>query len=126
VQGGSELSLRLGQPRMLTMIVVPGGAIHLTSGISPRKDVALLRSWITDPLSRIAPSFRVGPVLVDPETIRLPRVSTFDPEQVFTRRTTPEAWRDDPIVAASQQALLPDAPAEAQEGYLRVRIDQEE
>jgi hypothetical protein len=126
VQGSSELSLRLGQPRMLTMIVVPGGAIHLTSGISPRKDVALLRSWITDPLSRIAPSFRVGPVLVDPETIRLPRVSTFDPEQVFTRRTTPEAWRDDPIVAASQQALLPDAPAEAQEGYLRVRIDQEE
>ncbi|HYT84173.1 MAG TPA: hypothetical protein VEK86_12000 [Gemmatimonadales bacterium] len=126
VQGRPELLLRAGQRRTLTLLVVPGGAVHLTSGISPRKDVALLRSWTAEPLGRIAPSFRVGPVLVDPETIRMPRVSTFDPEQVFTRRTGPESWRDDPIVAASQQALLPDTPAEAQEGYLRVRIEQED
>ena len=124
--GASELALRPGQRRRLTLLVVPGGAIHLTSGISPRKEIALLRSWISEPLARIAPSFRVGPVLVDPETIRMPRVSTYDPEQVFTRRTGPETWRDDPIVAASQQALLPEAPAEAQEGYLRVRIAADE
>jgi hypothetical protein len=105
---------------------VPGGKVHHTAGVTPRKDIALLRSWITEPLGRIAPSFRVGPVLVDPETIRMPRVSSYDPEQVFTRRTGPETWRDDPIVAASQQALLPDVPAEAQEGYLRVRLDPEE
>ena len=110
----------------MTLLVVPGGAIHLTSGINPRKDISLLRSWISGPLGRIAPSFRVGPVLVDPETIRMPRVSSFDPEQVFTRRTGPETWRDDPIVAASQQALLPEAPAEAQEGYLRVRLIDDE
>ena len=102
--------------------MVPGGAIHLTSGINPRKEIALVRSWISGPLGRIAPSFRVGPVLVDPQTIRMPRVSSYDPEQVFTRRTGPETWRDDPIVAATQQALLPEAPAEAQEGYLRVRL----
>jgi hypothetical protein len=126
VHGSSELRLRLGQRRTLTLLVVPGGAVHLTSGISPRKDIALVRSWISDALGRIAPSVRIGPVLVDPETIRLPRVSTFDPEQVFTRRTTPEAWREDPIVAAGEQALLPDTPTEAQEGYLRVRIEQEE
>jgi hypothetical protein len=126
VQGPSELTVRPGQRRRLTLLLVPGGKVHVTSGISPRKDVALLRSWITEALGRIAPSFRVGPVLVDPETIRLPRVSSFDPEQVFTRRTGPETWRDDPIVAASQQALLPDAPAEAQEGYIRVRLEPEE
>jgi hypothetical protein len=126
VQGAAELTVRPGQRRRLTLLVVPGGKVHLTSGVTPRKDIALLRSWITEPLGRIAPSFRVGPVLVDPETIRMPRVSSFDPDQVFTRRTGPETWRDDPIVAASQQALLPDAPAEAQEGYLRVRLDPEE
>ena len=126
VQGVSDLTLRLGQRRTFTMLVVPGSSINLTSGIAPRKAIDLLRSWISEPLSRIAPSFRVGPVLVDPETIRLPRVSTYDPEQVFTRRTGPETWRDDPIVAASQQALLPDTPAEAQEGYVRVRIDHDD
>ena len=77
--GASELALRPGQRRRLTLLVVPGGAIHLTSGISPRKEIALLRSWISEPLARIAPSFRVGPVLVDPETIRMPRVSTLRP-----------------------------------------------
>jgi hypothetical protein len=124
--GPAELALRPGQRRSLTLLVVPGGAVHLTSGINPRKDVALVRSWITAALGRIAPSFRVGPVLVDPETIRMPRVSSYDPEQVFTRRTGPETWRDDPIVAATQQALLPERPAQAQEGYLRVRIAAEE
>ena len=122
LRGEAGLSLRPGQRRRLTLLVVPGGAIHLTSGINPRKEIALVRSWISGPLGRIAPSFRVGPVLVDPDTIRMPRVSSYDPEQVFTRRTGPETWRDDPIVAATQQALLPEAPAEAQEGYLRVRL----
>ncbi len=124
--GAPQLLLRPGRPRRLTLLMVPGGSVSVTSGINPRKEVALLRSWIADALARIAPSFRVGPVLVDPESIRLPRISTFDPEQVFTRRTGPESWREDPILAASQQALLPDSPAQAQEGYIRLRIDRKE
>ena len=124
--GSPELLLRPGRARSLTLLLVPGGAVHVTSGINPRKQVALVRSWIADALARIAPSFRVGPVLVDPGTVRLPRVGGFDPQQVFTRRTDPQTWRDDPIAAASGQALLPDAPAEAHEGYLRVRLEPEE
>jgi hypothetical protein len=54
----------------------------------------------------------------------MPRVSALPKEQVWTRRTTPTDWRDDPIVAATQQALLPDAPAGAQEGYVRVKLDE--
>ena len=43
------------------------------------------------------------------------------PEVVtFTRRTGPLTWRDDPIVAATQAALLPRMPHEAQEGWIRV------
>lgn len=123
VLGDPELEIRPGHPVNLTLLVVPGGKIHLTSGISPRKEVGLLRDWIADALARISPSFRFGPVLVDPMTIRMPRVAALPKEQVWTRRTSPGDWRDDPIVAASQQALLPEAPAQAQEGYIRVRID---
>ena len=124
--GAPEFTVRPGQRRRLTLLMSPGGKVHLTSGINPRKHVALARSWIDEPLTRLVPSFRLGPVLVDPATVRLPKVAALAKEQVFTRRTGPETWRDDPIVAATQQALLPDTRAMAQEGYIRVRLDEEE
>jgi hypothetical protein len=68
----------------------------------------------------MVPSVRVGPVLVDPAEIRLPKVASLGKDQLFTRRTGPLTWRDDPILAASQAALLPRLPHEAQEGYVRV------
>ena len=38
----------------------------------------------------------------------------------MTRRDTPLTWKDDPILAATQTALLPDLPHEVQEGYIRI------
>src|SRR5262245_51545761 len=37
----------------------------------------------------IAPSARVGPVLIDAGEVRLPKISAFPSEQVWTRRDTP-------------------------------------
>jgi hypothetical protein len=59
-------------------------------------------------------------VLVDPEKIRLPKVSSFPKDQIWTRRTTPSTWKDDPILAATQEALFPEMPSDIQEGYIRV------
>jgi hypothetical protein len=70
---------------------------------------------------RLSPSFRVGPVLVDPTTVRLPMVTGLGDKQAFTRRDTPLSWRDDPIVAATQTAYLPEQPSTLQEGWIRVQ-----
>jgi hypothetical protein len=59
-------------------------------------------------------------VLVDPSEIRLPLIRLLGDKQTFTRRTGPLTWRDDPIVAATQTALLPRMPHEVQEGWVRV------
>ena len=56
----------------LTLLVVPQGFVNATSGVLPRKEVGMRRQWIADALARIAPSFRFGPVLVDPLRIRMP------------------------------------------------------
>jgi len=109
-------------PRKLTLLMVPGGQVHLTSGVLPRKRLALQGDWISA-LTKIMPSVRVGPVLVDPEEIRLPKVNLLGDKQQFTRRTGPVTWRDDPIVAASQSALLPRMPHEIQEGWIRIKED---
>jgi hypothetical protein len=101
----------------------PSGREHLTSGILPRKYLQLARDWVAPGLAVIAPSVRVGPVLVDPDKIRLPKVSSFPKDQLWTRRDTPNSWKDDPILSATQEALFPTMPANAQEGYIRIDLN---
>lgn len=115
----TPLSLRPGQVLTLTVLMAPGGAAHATSGIVPRVRRALARDWIADSLKKLSPTFRIGPVLCDPATVRLPKATGLPTQQVFTRRTDPSTWEDDPIAAVTQAALLPDAPAVTREGWLR-------
>jgi hypothetical protein len=98
----------------------PGGSVNLTSGILPRTAHALARDWVQPGLAKLAPSLRTGPLLIDPDKVRLPKVASFPAEQLFTRRDTPSSWRDDPILAATQAALLADTPPEVQEGWVRI------
>jgi hypothetical protein len=119
--GDATITIRPGQTRTLTLLMVPGHGVHATSGVVPRKRLELSRSWIAEPLKRIVPSFRVGPVLVDPAAIRMPPISAIGPAQAWTRRDTPASWRDDPIAAAADVARLSTTPAHAQEGWVQVR-----
>jgi hypothetical protein len=112
--------IRSGQTVRLTLLMHPGGKVHVSSGISPRTSVALSRDWVQPGLSVIAPSVRCGPLLIDADKVRLPKVSSFPADQLFTRRDTPGSWRDDPILAATQSAYLPDQPSTAQEGWIRI------
>lgn len=120
------LYIRPGQSFRLTLLMLPAGKVHLTSGILPRKSLALNDAWITPGLKRVIPSVRVGPVLLDPEEVRLPKVSLLGERQQFTRRTGPITWRDDPIMSASQSALLPRMPHEFQEGWIRMIEEEDE
>lgn len=118
-----KVDVHIGHPVRLTLVLDPGTRVHATSGIVPRKAIGLPRGFVEGALARIAPSFRFGPLLVDPAVIRMPKPSVLPEEQVWTRRDTPTTWRDDPIEAATQFAYLPDTSHEAQEGYIRVRLD---
>lgn len=120
------LDLRPSIEVKLTLLMQPGLGVHATSGLLPRKKLELNRAWITEPLARIVPSFRFGPVLVDPTTVRLPRVSALPTGQGWASRDTPTSWRDDPIVAATSTARLPDRPAIAREGWVHARSADEE
>jgi hypothetical protein len=120
VVADDTLRVHYGQRLDLTLVMHPGGQVNLTSGVLPRKALALARDWVAPGLARLSPSLRTGPVLLDTDQVRLPKPSAFGTEQVFTRRVTPGTWQDDPILAATQTALLPDQPAHVQDGYIRV------
>jgi hypothetical protein len=114
------LRIRPGQTIRLTLLMHPGGKVHLSSGILPRTDRALARDWVNPGLSVLAPSLRSGPLLIDADKVRLPKVASFPAEQLFTHRDTPTSWKDDPILAATQSALLPDTQPQVQEGWIRI------
>jgi hypothetical protein len=124
VIAADEVAIRPNQTVSLTLLMLPAGNVHLTSGVLPRKALQLARDWVAPGLGVMAPSARIGPVLVDPALVRLPKISAFPKNQIFTRRDTPQSWKDDPILAATQAALLPDLPHEVQEGYIRIAPDQ--
>jgi hypothetical protein len=119
------LRLHIGQTVTLTLLMHPAGKVTLTSGVLPRKALALARDWVGPGLAAIAPSLRTGPVLVETDLdtegqVRLPKISVFGKDQNFLWRDTPATWRSDAILAATQTALLPDKPAELREGWIRV------
>ena len=120
-----ELWVRPGQEIAVTLLMLPAGKLHVTSGLLPRKALSLAEDWVGPGLKAISPSVRVGPVLVDPSEIRLPLIRAMGPRQRFTRRTGPLTWRDDPIKAASMTAYLPRMPHEAQEGWIRVAPEED-
>ncbi len=82
------LALHLGQTVTLTIFMHPAGKASLTSGVLPRKALALARDWVGPGLAAIAPSLRTGPVLVETDLdvdgqVRLPKVSVFGTDQNF-------------------------------------------
>jgi hypothetical protein len=122
------LLLHLGQTVTLTVLMHPAGKLYMSSGLLPRKALALARDWVGPGLAALAPTLRTGPVLVETDLaaqgdkgqVRLPKVSVFGKDQNFLWRDTPATWRTDAILAATQTALLPETPAEFREGWIRV------
>jgi hypothetical protein len=115
-----ELTLRIGVPRIVTLLMSPGSSVSLTCGVTPRSSTRLQRSWFAAGLDRLVPSIRVGPVLVDPGDVRLPLVAALGEAQTLTTREGPLGWRDDALLAATQSALLPDRATVLREGWVRV------
>jgi hypothetical protein len=115
-----EVLLRPGVPRLITLLMLPGAAVHLTAGVVPRSSVRLSRAWFAAGLERLSPSVRVGPELVDPGDLRLPLVAALGENQTLTTREGPLGWRDDAILAATQSAVLPDRVSVLREGWIRV------
>ncbi len=123
IGAGEALSVHAGQRVNLTLLMHPSARIHATTGFLPRKSLELVRDWVAAGLGRVAPSARIGPVLIDPDKVRLPKIAAFGANQTWTRRNTPLTWRDDPILAATQAAILPAGRVTVEEGYIRITPD---
>jgi hypothetical protein len=107
-----------GHPVGLTLLLVPHAVVHATTGMLPRKELGVRRQWIADALAKIAPIFRFGPVLVDPKTIRMPVATELAGSWTWNHRRDVNAWVDEPVTNATDDALINGGRALAEEGWL--------
>jgi hypothetical protein len=104
----------------LTLLVEPHTLVHATTGLLPRKDLAVRREWVQDGLAKLAPTFRFGPVLVDPKTVRMPIPSDLQGLWSWDHRQDMSNWKNDQVTNATDQAQLAPDPSTAMEGWLQL------
>lgn len=126
VDTSGVLYLQPNQEVRLTLLVEPLTRVHATSGILPRKDIGMRREWVNDALSRLSPTFRFGPVLIDPQRIRMPVPHDLNGTWSWDHRTSVTTWANSPVVHATHDALLAPDPPRGSEGWLRLTPPSEE
>lgn len=120
VNSSGVISIQPNQEVALTLLVEPQCVVHATSGLLPRKEIGMRREWIATALATLSPTFRFGPVLVDPTTIRMPVPNEIHGTWSWDHRADITTWAENPIVNATQDAHLRPDPATGTEGWMRM------
>lgn len=109
-----------GRSVMLTLLVDPRGGVHATSGILPRKKIELMREHVAAALENMSVTFRIGPVLSDPSTIRMPLPAEIRGNWSWVRKTGLTVWEESPVVDAVSEPKLTPTPSRIHEGWLKL------
>jgi len=104
----------------LTLLVEPHSVVHATCGLLPRKEIGMRREWTAAALAKLSPTFRFGPLLVDPKRIRMPIPTDINGAWSWDYRADANTWAELPITNATQDALLPLDPPSGTEGWMRL------
>ncbi len=120
VDASSVLWVVPGVRYELLLLVEPHCAVHATTGLLPRKSLTVQREWMAPALSKMAPTFRFGPVLRDPKKIRMPIPADIGGAWTWTHRADVDRWSEEEVIHAGQEALLAPDPVTATEGWLKL------
>lgn len=112
--------IRPNQDVNLTLLVEPHTVVHATAGLVPRKEIGLRREWVQDALAKLSPTFRFGPLLVDPQRIRMPLATDINGTWSWDYRSDANTWVELPVQNATQDAIVPADPPSGTEGWLRL------
>ncbi|PXY78613.1 MAG: hypothetical protein CXX81_06710 [Methanobacteriota archaeon] len=118
------IEVRPGQEVMLTLLMNPQSSVHVTSGILPQKEITLVRSHYEQAMNKIAPTFKIGPVLVDPQTVKMPIPDQRGLQWSWVFKESYTDWVEQPISDVDQLAGLPKKKTTAFEGWIKLDIDE--
>jgi hypothetical protein len=114
------IELRPNQEVTLTLLMNPLAAVHASSGVLPQKEIKMTRNHFDSALSKIAPTFKIGPVLVDPGSIRMPLPNQGNIAWSWGFKENYSSWLDEDVEDADQSAKLRKGRLKAWEGWLKL------
>jgi len=121
IDDSGVLFVQPNQTVNLTLLVEPHSVVHATTGVTPRKEIGVRRNWVADALAKLSPTFRFGPLLVDPKRIRMPVSGDINGGSwSWDHRTDVTTWAEDHVVNSTGDARISADPAKGQEGWLRI------
>ena len=118
------IELKPNQEVMLTLIMNPQATIHATSCLLPQKEIGMVRTHYEKAMNKIAPTFKVGPVLVDPENVRMPIPDRQGLIWSWNFKESYTEWKETPITDADHLAGLPKGKSAAFDGWIKLDIDE--
>lgn len=86
------------KPVLLTMLVDPAGVIPVISGSQPASKESLPNGPVSTALNNFVSTFRAGPLLLDPDKIRMPEPAQVNGNWGWVARKDVTTWNpDEPI-----------------------------
>jgi hypothetical protein len=112
----------------LTMLIDPRGVVQAHSGLLPTKTVELPGRYVSEPLERMAVTFRAGPLLLDPQAVRIPQPAEQrgDWSWIEATGTGKGEWATAPVAKEDARARLAATPLVLREGWLKFSPDEVE
>ena len=104
----------------VTLLVDPNGVINAVTGLLPDLVVELPADLVKSALDRMIVTFRTGPLLLDPEAVRLPMPAETKGVWSWIQPAGTEAgdWQTDPVSPAQATARLSERAVVLREGWL--------
>jgi hypothetical protein len=117
-----NITLQCQRPSVTaTLIVDPRGSVHAYTGILPVQSVQLPPHLVDGFMKQLRVTFRAGPIIADPGTLRVPEPAESHGRWSWIQRVAaPANWESDAIVDADDQARLPDNNLQLREGWLQL------
>ncbi len=103
----------------LTMVVDPSGSIPLIPGSLPASSVALPPGPVSAALSNLKASFRAGPLLLNPDAIKMPTPAEVKGKWSWMARETVTTWTEETTIQPyTPVATLNETPLTLTEGWI--------
>ncbi len=108
-----------GSTVKLTMVVDPSGSVPLIPGSLPGSSVALPPGPVSTALSNLKASFRAGPLLLNPDAIKMPTPAEVKGKWSWMARETVTTWTEETTIQPyTPVATLNEAPLTLTEGWI--------
>lgn len=119
-QGNIALNCQ-GQGVTVTMLMDPRGSVHTYTGILPVTRAALPAHIVEDFVKKLKVTFRTGPIIASPGTLRTPKPAEDQGSWLWIQPVPPPAnWEQDQIVDSDDTARLTGTQPQVREGWLQL------